>query len=188
MGGMAGSVPVASTTARRAANVRSPTATVPGATSRPAPRRKVPPLPSKRSTATRSSQLSVASSRMRRGRRRPLPRRGPCRSRWHRSFRSCRNSWFARYRNPKGVTALPSRCAALGKEPPGRERGDDEGGPLRAGEASAVGPVDADEVFDEPGGAVQRTEQQRPKPVVGQAAASHGEDQGQDGEGGDQVV
>jgi len=49
-----------------ASNSSSPTDTLAGPVSRPVPRTKRPPLPSNRSTATRSSQLSVASSRMRR--------------------------------------------------------------------------------------------------------------------------
>ena len=43
----------------------SPTATRPGPSSTPPPRTNVPPLPTKRSTATWSFQSSVASSRMR---------------------------------------------------------------------------------------------------------------------------
>ena len=70
-GGTAGSVPVLSTTPRRAVNTCSvpsgvATVTSRGAVSLPQPRTKVPPALSNRSTATRSSQLSVASSRMRR--------------------------------------------------------------------------------------------------------------------------
>jgi hypothetical protein len=62
---MAACVPVATTTPRRASMIRSSTATRPGATMRPSPRTNRPPLPSKRSTATRSSKPSVASSRIR---------------------------------------------------------------------------------------------------------------------------
>src|ERR671919_1646354 len=65
MGGMTAWVPVATTMPRWASIPRSPTATRPGARIRPSPRRNRPPLASNRSTATRSSQSSVASSRMR---------------------------------------------------------------------------------------------------------------------------
>ena len=66
IGGMAGSVPVATTIPRVAVSSWSPACTRPGATIRPLARTKRPPLPSNRSTATVSSQLSVACSRMRR--------------------------------------------------------------------------------------------------------------------------
>jgi hypothetical protein len=57
--------PVLTTTPRRAAKTRSPTTTRPGPSSRPHPRTTRAPLPSNRSTATRSSQSSVASTRIR---------------------------------------------------------------------------------------------------------------------------
>jgi hypothetical protein len=64
-GGTAGSVPVATTTARDASKIWPPTATRPGPANRPWPRTNRPPLPTNRSTATWSFQSSVASSRMR---------------------------------------------------------------------------------------------------------------------------
>jgi hypothetical protein len=63
---MLGLVPVLMTMARAASMVVSPTCTRPGADTLASPRMKRPPLPSNRSTATRSSQSSVPSSRMRR--------------------------------------------------------------------------------------------------------------------------
>jgi hypothetical protein len=70
IGGVAGSVPVAITTPRRARKTRTPptvsTVTSPGAVIRARPRAKWPPLPVNRSTAALSFQESVASSRIRR--------------------------------------------------------------------------------------------------------------------------
>ena len=66
MGGTQARAPAASTSARRAEIVSPATSTVAGPVTRARPRTKRPPLPSKRSTATVSSQKSVASSRMRR--------------------------------------------------------------------------------------------------------------------------
>src|SRR5215472_9470986 len=66
IGGMEGEVPVAITIARDEAYVLPFTVTLPGSEITPRPRTKVPPLPTKRSTATLSSQLSVAWSRIRR--------------------------------------------------------------------------------------------------------------------------
>ena len=65
MGGTKALVPVFTTTARRPRTTRSPTTTRRGPSRRPRPRTNRPPLPSKRSTATVSSQSSVASARMR---------------------------------------------------------------------------------------------------------------------------
>jgi hypothetical protein len=65
MGGMAGSVPVLMMIPRLARNTWSPTVTSPGAVMTPWPRKNVPPLPVNRSTATLSSQSSVASARIR---------------------------------------------------------------------------------------------------------------------------
>ena len=65
MGGAHARWPTLITTARLATYAVSPTSTRPGPSSRPQPRTKRPPLRSKRSTATVSSQSSVASSRMR---------------------------------------------------------------------------------------------------------------------------
>src|SRR5262245_21803138 len=65
IGGTAGSVPVASTSARLAVYSSPPTATERGPVTFAQPRTNVPPLPSSRSTATRSFQLSVASARIR---------------------------------------------------------------------------------------------------------------------------
>ena len=64
MGGMAGSVPVLMMIPRLARNTWSPTVTSPGAVMTPWPRKNVPPLPVNRSTATLSSQSSVASARI----------------------------------------------------------------------------------------------------------------------------
>src|ERR1022692_4649177 len=65
MGGMAGEVPVAMTIPRRARSTSPLTVTSPGAVIRPYPRNSRPPLPVNRSAATVSSQLSVASARIR---------------------------------------------------------------------------------------------------------------------------
>ena len=64
-GGAAGEVPVLSTTPREAAYRVPFTSTTPVPTSRPWPRTKRTPACSRRSTATVSSQSSVASSRIR---------------------------------------------------------------------------------------------------------------------------
>ena len=68
IGGMDGSVPDAITIERRARITRrsatDSTVISSGAVSRPRPRMNRPPLPVNRSTATLSSQLSVASSRI----------------------------------------------------------------------------------------------------------------------------
>ena len=66
IGGAQNLVPTLRTTPRRAVRSRSPTSTRPGPSSRPHPRTKAAPRPSSRSTATRSSQSSVASVRIRR--------------------------------------------------------------------------------------------------------------------------
>ena len=65
IGGIAACDPVATTIAVAASSSRSPTSTRPGPVTRPWPRMNRPPFDSKRSTATRSSQSSVASARMR---------------------------------------------------------------------------------------------------------------------------
>ncbi len=64
-GGTDGRVPVPSTMPWRAWKTWSPTRTRPGPSSRPLPRTKRPPLSVNRCTATRSSQSSVASARIR---------------------------------------------------------------------------------------------------------------------------
>src|SRR5580704_5146060 len=64
-GGVQARVPIPTTTARPASMTRSPTATRLGPSSRPHPRMNLPPLSSKRLTATASSHESVASSRIR---------------------------------------------------------------------------------------------------------------------------
>lgn len=64
-GGIRGRVPVASTTPRRASNVRSPTATRRGPERRPVPRTSRPPLAARRPAAAWSFQSSVASPRIR---------------------------------------------------------------------------------------------------------------------------
>jgi hypothetical protein len=61
IGGLAGSLPVAMTTPRVASTRWPSTSTARGPTMRACPRRKIPPLPSKRSTAIWSSQFAVAS-------------------------------------------------------------------------------------------------------------------------------
>ena len=66
IGGTTGTAPAATTTARPATKTSSPTRTRPGPSRVADPRTSRPPLPSKRSTATVSSQSSVASCRMRR--------------------------------------------------------------------------------------------------------------------------
>ena len=65
IGGVAGRVPVLSTTPVAASNVSPSTATVRGPVSRPCPRTNRTPASSSRLTATVSSQSSVASSRIR---------------------------------------------------------------------------------------------------------------------------
>ncbi len=65
IGGTAGAVPGLSTTPRDASKVSPPTSTVRGPVSRAWPRTNRAPAFSSRSTATWSSQLSVASSRIR---------------------------------------------------------------------------------------------------------------------------
>ena len=70
IGGTAGAVPAAMTTARWARSTCSPpadraTVTSPGAVIRPRPRTRMPPLPVNRSAATVSCQSSVASLRIR---------------------------------------------------------------------------------------------------------------------------
>ena len=61
MGGTNGWVPVLMMIARRARSTSPPTVTSPGPVIVPYPRNRVPPLLVNRSTATLSSQLSVAS-------------------------------------------------------------------------------------------------------------------------------
>ncbi len=61
IGGLAGSPPLATTTPRRAWKRSPSTSTARGPAIRASPRRKVPPLRRKRSTAISSSQLAVAS-------------------------------------------------------------------------------------------------------------------------------
>jgi hypothetical protein len=62
---MAGLVPVPMTMPRRARSTSSPTVTSPGAAIVACPRKSVPPRSVNLSAATMSSQLSVASSRIR---------------------------------------------------------------------------------------------------------------------------
>ena len=65
IGGIDGADPVLTTSAREATYVVPATSTLRGPTMRPRPRTSRPPLPVNRSAATVSSQVSVASARMR---------------------------------------------------------------------------------------------------------------------------